>query len=64
MFFRVVTERFLMCLVIFAFAVSDGRPSLETRLIVFRISHLTLGPCLCSILRISLPHVIEIISAC
>lgn len=70
MFFCAATERLLMCLVIFAFAASDERPSLETRLIVFRISHLTFGPHVCSLLAHS-SHLaptreplIEIIIAC
>lgn len=70
MFFHAVTERLLMCLLIFAFAASDGRPSLETQLIAFRISHLTFGPRVCSLLAHS-PRLaptrellIEIISAC
>lgn len=48
MFFHIVTESLLMCLVIFTVAASDWRPWLVTRLIMLLILHIAFGFCLCS----------------
>ena len=48
MFFHIVTESLLMCLVIFTVAAFDWRPWLVPRLIMLLILHITFGFCLCS----------------
>lgn len=59
MFFHILTECLLMCLVIFTVAAFDWRPWLGTRLITLHISYITLGLCSCSVspfLTCSLSH--------